>query len=892
MIDPNPARPAVWDHEDATTRSGSGRPLVVDLTAVDRTNTDLVGGKGAHLGELMRVEGVSVPAGFCVTTAAFRRAIEGSPAVDRLLDELSGLDPDDRDATAAMSAALRAAVEGAGVPDEVAAAIRGALDGLGTATPWAVRSSATAEDLPTASFAGQQDSYLGVVGADEVVRHVGRCWASLFTDRAVAYRQANGFDHRTVRMGVVVQAMVAPRASGVLFTADPVTSDRTVTSLESCLGLGEGLVAGFVEPDVHTVRDGRIVDRRVATKERKVVAAAGGGVVERPVDARHRQEPALTDAEVLRLVEVGRRIEDHFGCPQDIEWCLDDGALLIVQSRPITTLFPVPEREDDGHRVYVSVGHQQMMTDPMTPLGLSMWQLTAARPMYVAGSRLFVDVTEALASPASRAALLALSRSDPLTGDALEQIAARGFVPSREDDPAGLPARASASGSASASGQIEIDAAVAAELVRRGEEAVAETARAIGEVHGPEVFDVVLADVAALKELLFDPRNLRLIMAPIEAGWWLNEHLEEWLGERNAADTLTLSVPGNVTSEMGLALLDVADVVRAHPDVVTFLREVDDDGFLDRMDGLEGGPAARDAIRGYLERYGMRCVGEIDITRPRWSERPSTLVPLILSDVDAFEPGESARRFERGLQEAADKERELLDRLRALPGGDEKAAETERMIDRLRTFSGYREHPKYTMISRYFLYKQALLREARRLVEAGVLADEEDSFFLTFGELHDVARTGRVDQELIARRRRELRAHRSLTPPRVLTSDGEAVAGAYRRDGVPPGALVGIPVSSGTVEGRARVILDISEASDLGPGDVLVTAHTDPSWSPVFVTIAGLVTEVGGRTTHGAVVAREYGLPAVVGVEHATERIRDGQRIRVHGTDGHVELLD
>jgi pyruvate,water dikinase len=286
----------------------------------------------------------------------------------------------------------------------------------------------------------------------------------------------------------------------------------------------------------------------------------------------------------------------------------------------------------------------------------------------------------------------------------------------------------------------------------------------------------------------------------------------------------------------------------------------------------------------------MRGVGEIDITRPRWSERPTTLIPLILGNIRSFSPGEAARRFEQGLESARRKEIELLQRIRSLPGGDEKAQEVERMIDRVRTFAGYREYPKYFIVSRYFAYKQALMREADRLVESSVLGDREDVFFLTFQELRDAVRTNVVDYKLIGERKDEFRAYQRLTPPRVLTSDGEIVTGAYRRDDVPPGALVGLPVSAGTTEGRARVVFDPAKAN-FEPGDILVTPYTDPSWTPLFVAINGLVTEVGGLMTHGAVIAREYGLPAVVGVEHATERIRDGQRIRVHGTEGYVEIL-
>ncbi|MFL6248915.1 MAG: PEP-utilizing enzyme, partial [Thermoanaerobaculia bacterium] len=413
--------------------------------------------------------------------------------------------------------------------------------------------------------------------------------------------------------------------------------------------------------------------------------------------------------------------------------------------------------------------------------------------------------------------------------------------------------------------------------------------RNIRSKSGPALLDFILADIQELKRLLSDPLSLQVIMAGMEATWWLNEQLEAWLGERNAADTLTQSAPGNITSEMGLALLDVADVIRPYPEVVAFLDGVAGEDFLDDLADLAGGREARDAIRTYLDKYGMRCVGEIDITRPRWSERPSTLVPIILGHIENFEPGAGARRFEQGRQRARQKEQELLERLRALPD-ERKADEVKRMIDRVRTFIGYREYPKYGMVNRYFLYKQALLAEAERLVQAHVLREKTDIFYLTFQELHDAVRTNRVDERLIHRRKNEFSSYQALTPPRVLTSDGEVIAGAYRRDDVPAGALVGVPVSGGTIEGRARVILDMADA-DLEAGDILVTAYTDPSWTPLFVGVKGLVTEVGGLMTHGAVIAREYGLPAVVGVEQATRRIRDRQRIRVHGMDGYVEIL-
>ncbi len=845
------------------------RSDVVSLDEVGRRQVGLVGGKGAQLGELMALDGVRVPPGACVTTDAYRHVVADAPAVEAAIARLAALDPDDLDGMGPASAHVRRSIEQVAVPSDLVAAVSAAVDDLGADVACAVRSSATVEDRPSASFAGQHDSYLNVIGASAVVGHVRRCWASLFTERAVAYRAAHGIDHRDVAMAVVVQRMASPRAAGVLFTADPVTSDRTTSSVEAVRGLGDALVSGRMAPDRFCVRDGEIVERAIA------------------LDPSSRGAPSVTDAEVVALAALGRRIEAHLGSPQDVEWCLVDDDVEIVQSRPITTLFPVPETSDGARHVYVSVGHQQMMTDAMTPLGLSVWQLTTPRPMAEAGGRLFVDVTPLLGEDASRAALLDLmGRSDPLLRDALETVVERGdLVPARPDDgpaPPPLPTVPSS--------PVEPDPTLVTAIVEANRASVEALRRTLAAATGPARIDAVLADVPEMRRVLTAPESRRLIMAAMDATWWLNDHVLEWLGERNAADRLSQAVPGNVTSEMGLALLDVADAIRPHPEVVALLRRAHDDGFLDEMTTLPGGREAGAALAAFLAAHGMRCVGEIDVARPRWADHPVALVPAILADVDRFAPGEAERRVARGRRDAERAERDLLARLRELPDGEAKAAEAKQAIDRVRTFVGYREYPKYGMISRYHLYRQALWAEADRLVAAGRLGDEDDIAFLRIQELREVAHGRPVDQDLVEARRAAFAAHQRLVPPRVLTSDGEVLSGAHRRGDLPPGALAGLGVSVGVVEGRARVVLDVAQA-DLGPEDVLVTSCTDPSWSPLFVGIRGLVTEVGGLMTHGAVVAREYGLPAVVGVDDATRRIVDGQRIRIDGSDGTVEIL-
>jgi phosphoenolpyruvate synthase/pyruvate phosphate dikinase len=842
------------------------RAYVLGFQEVDRNDIGVVGGKGASLGELSRLEGVRVPEGFCVSTEAFQRVLGAEPVIGGLLDRLARLKVEDREAIRELAAAIRGVIAGCAIPEDVQEAITRCLARLGEQEAYAVRSSATAEDLPAASFAGQQDTYLNVIGKPAILKHISRCWASLFTERAVTYRLQHGFGHRKVHMAVVVQKMLFPQAAGILFTADPVTANRKVTSIEAGFGLGEALVSGLVNADRYKVRDGQVIEKTIR-QDRQV----------------------LTDAQIVRLARLGRQIEGHFGQPQDIEWCLVEDDFHIVQSRPITTLYPIPEAEDQGNHVYVSVGHQQMMTDPMKPLGLSLF---AAGHMVAAGGRPFVDITKQLASPAGRDVLLNVLGRDPLIKDALTTLIERDFVASSPPAPnaPGPDQSKLVLAPAGFETQIEDDPAIVADLIARSQASIEELKRDIRTKSGTDLLDFILEDNRILKQNLAEPRSFAAIMAGMSAATWINEQMMAWLGEKNAADTLAQSAPNNVTSEMGLALLDVADVIRPHPEVIAYLQTAKDDGFLEGLLPLEGGPEAHDAIRAYLDKYGMRCAGEIDVTRTRWSEAPTTLVPLILSNIKNFEPGAARRKLEQGRQEAAKKEQELLERLKQLPDGPQKAEETRQMISRLRTFMGYREYPKYAIVNRYFLYKQALLEEAGRLVRANVLQSQEDIYCLTFQELREVVRTHELDDQIVSRRKAEHERHWKLTPPRILTSEGEIVAGAYKRADLPAGALAGIAVSTGVVEGRARVLLRMADA-ELEAGDILVTRFTDPSWTPLFVSIQGLVTEVGGLMTHGAVIAREYGLPAVVGVENATRLIQDGQRIRVHGTDGTVEIL-
>lgn len=873
---------------------------VLDFQQIDKTKLMVVGGKGANLGELSRIEGIRVPEGFCVTTEAYKRIIGQTPELAPLLDQLSLLAAEDREMIGELSKKIRNAIEGIAIPTAIEDEITRQLAKLGEKRAYAVRSSATAEDLPTSSFAGQQDTYLNIIGKDAILQHISKCWASLFTDRAVTYRIQNGFDHRKVHLSVVIQRMVFPQAAGILFTADPVTANRKVSSIDASFGLGEALVSGLVNADIYKVREGRILNKKISTKKIAIYALEKGGSEERQIEAERQNVQTLTDEQILELERMGRKIEAYFGRPQDIEWCLYENSFFVVQSRPITTLYPVPVSKDGKNRVYLSYGHRQMMTDAFKPLGISFFMLLdewLGRPaMSVAGGRFYKDMSHELASRvARRITVNGLGQVDVLMQNAFINLL------KRKDFIKTLPRGKTSAMNFGKGGAWPMltqfiklyrknDAAVVPELIAQNEKSVRALQQNMENKSGDDLFAFIIQDHKELTDIMFEPRSVASAFLGIYAANWLNKRMEKWLGEKNSADILAQHAANNVVSEMGLDLLDVADVVRKYPAVIECFQHASDETFFQDLAAVEGGDDVSRAIRVYLDKYGMHCSGDIDITRSRWSEKPTLLIPMILGNIKNFMPGAHRAKSEQGLLEVERKKKELVNRLEQRPGGMPQAKKTKKMIGILRNFIGYREYSKHACLQRYNLYKQALLKEGEKLAQRGIIREKEDIYFLSIEELREVVKTNRLDYSVITERIEEYEANMKLTPPRVMTSEGEVISGEYDTGKMPQGALAGIPVSSGTIEGRARVVFKMEDAK-VEEGDILVTVFTDPSWSALFVSVKGVVMEVGGVMTHGAVIAREYGLPAVVGVEDATKRIEDGQRIRVNGTEGYIEIL-
>ncbi len=863
---------------------------------IDKDKLLIVGGKGLNLGELSRIEGLNVPSGFCVTTNAYKKIIKNNEMLNILMEELVILNANEIERVSKISKEIRNIIEASDIPNDMEEEIKGAIFMSGYDYAYAVRSSATAEDLPTASFAGQQDTFLNIIGIDSVLYHIKKCWASLFTERAVVYRIQNGFDHRKVYLSVVVQQMVFPKVSGIMFTSDPVTSNRKVISIDAGYGLGEALVSGLVNPDIYKVRDGKIVHKKISSKKTIVNAAKEGGTVEREVVTDIQNMQTLTDGQILQLESIGRKIESYFGHPQDIEWCMRDDEFFIVQSRPITTLYPTPEN-DGKNRVYASMGHLQMMTEDIKPLGISFCKMLSfwfGENLTEAGGRLFIDGTYDLKSPVARKILIkSVGNADILMKEAiLNIINQKEFVKSM---PRGKMSINVGNGALkwivhAFKLYLKNDISIVEERISYNDELINDMEQKIKKASGNELFEFILNDTKELKGILTGPKNMGVMVLAGMAPYWINKNMEKWLGVKNTADTLVKSVLNNVTTEMGLELMDLADAIRQYPKVIEYLHGAKDETFFTDIEKLEGGNAAAKAFKEYLEKYGMRCAGEIDITKKRWNEKPTALIPTVISNINNFGPDSSSAKMEQGMHEAEKMEQELLFGLEKLQGGMKKAKKTKKMIRLLRNVAGFREYPKYSFIKRFWIYKTALMKEADSLVKKGIISDREDVYYLYFEEFKDAVRTNHIDYSLIEKRKEEYKVFEKLTPPRVITSEGEVIKGKYNSGNIPKGALVGIPVSSGTVEGRARVILKMEDAN-IEEGDILVTSYTDPSWTALFVSVKGMVTEVGGLMTHGAVVTREYGLPGVVGVENATKLIKDGQMIRVNGTEGYVEIL-
>ncbi len=876
-----------------------------------------VGGKGLNLTKLTQA-GFPVPDGFIITTDGYEAFVKSVGIAGWMTTEADRIDMSDPDAVAALSERIRARFRAGTMPRELAARIRAAYDDLGRPKV-AVRSSATAEDLPGMSFAGQQDTFLNVLGKDALLTAVIDCFSSLWSARAISYRARNGIEQSEVSLAVIVQGMVQSEASGVLFTANPVTGRRTESVIDATLGLGEALVSGQVEPDHYVVETGtgRVLEEHVGAKATIIRGLAGGGT--ETVHEEDQRTRALTDAQIDMLVDLGKRVAALYEFPQDIEWAFANGELLLLQARPITTLFPLPRMAETDHlRVFVSLGTVQGVLDPFTPLGQDMLKGLFAglcrvfgrqatifdQPVvHIAGARPWIEATSALRNPLGRRMFLtAFPLLDPGIAEAVRALV---------DDPrlpVGTMRLSSLSRVAPAvSGILRsvLHALLQPEAVLRHTQASVEAlVTSIQE-------QVQLADTLQQRLMLFEwlghqvlfPRAF-LRLAPLIAVGYASLQMLGRLNSRLSVANpdvparlfmeLAKSLDHSVTTNMDLELWQVAKRIREDSQACAeFEAASPEDLARDFHSGTLPVPVQQ-ALTDFLDSYGMRGLAEIDFGRPRWREQPLPIIRALqsyLSIADAnLMPDTVFQRGQLAAQEAAACLAEAAVKNWRTPAA---GSLVRWLVRRVRTLAGFRESPKFLFIRLMDMVRTALLDSGRELAAAGVIQRADDLFFLRLDELKVLAMCTAGDwKKLIASRRAAHASELRRSPvPRLLLSDGTAIyAGLVSSSEADERTIVGSGVSSGTVEGTVHVVFDPNHAQ-LQPGEILVCPGTDPSWTPLFLAAGGLVMEVGGMMTHGSVVAREYGIPAVVGVDRATERLQTGQQVRVDGSSGRIQLL-
>lgn len=881
------------------------KKYILFFDETDKKDLLLVGGKGANLGE-MTLAGFPVPFGFCVTTESYKEFIHHNNLSEFIAQVIKAASLENINE---IGEQIREKIQQSAIPEKVEQEIIKSFNKLGVDNYYAVRSSATAEDLAFASFAGQQDTYLNIMGEKALLDSVRNCWASLFTDRAILYRIQNKIEHEKVHMSVVVQKMVLPEVSGIMFTADPISGHRKLISIDASYGLGEALVSGLVSPDIYKYNKSSSVieNKTIAEKKLAITPIEGGGTKKVEITAEKAASQVLQDSQIKTLAELGIAIEKHYGCPQDIEWCLENDKLYIVQSRAITSLFPMPQPipKDDALHAYVSFNHFQVMIAPISPLGIDMLRMIFPfdkgarsaeeyRVIKSAAGRIYLDLSDILQYKKPREVVSSfLKNADALMSQALKELI------NRPDFEAEIKKNKNSGKALRKFFKPIVFKAVKNITYRKPEGTVEfvksyidkrtkEAAKAINNAkQGIEKLEAIYKSA----DFSDDFQVLIPIMAPAMLSFKALEAQEEkLLGEHKYVDIIVKGLEGNITTEMGLLVGDLADMIRKSPDLIREFTNEDYITLIYRINKLKDNEEFKKTFNNFIDIYDMRAAGEIDMAKDRWIENPEPLAKAIMAIVNTSEEGIHRKEYKETIERAKKASAELIKEVEG-KHGKVKGKVVRRMVRVLRNYMPIREHPKYLIMKLILTYKKAFLEEARLLVEKGHLLEEKDIFYVGFWELYKAIQNNDSLVELIKLRKEEYEHFNKLTPPRLITSDGEEIKAGYKRENLPEGALPGMPVSSGVIEGIARVITDPSKTS-INKGEILVAPFTDPGWTPLFINAAGLVMEVGGLLTHGTVVAREYGIPAVVGITEATKKIKTGQKIRVDGNAGFVLIIE
>jgi pyruvate,water dikinase len=857
--------------------------LVLRLGEASDNHRSLVGGKAFNLGKLIAA-GLPVPPGFCVTTTAFDFFLASCPRRTELSNLLAQCSGDEIGRIAELSREVRSCLAEVHVPEVVKDAVLCAWREPGGERSFAVRSSATVEDAAGMSFAGQFESILNVRGADALLAAIKTCWLSLFSERALVYLAKQRVPAEKVKMAVLVQEMVEAEHAGVVFTADPLTGATDRFVVECVSGLGEGLVQGTVQP------------------ERMVVEKRTGRVLASP------ENELLSSATLEHLCDFARRTERLFGAPQDIEWAQRDGELFLLQSRPITTKAPVRTWED--RQIWTNVNTGEVMPDVMTPITWSMMQslldvvgsifrlvgadVTRAQPVDLVAGRLYSNANTSLAAvrPFSflHKGLPDLARA--LGGDLVEAYRQAPLTLSPEDLPdlgfrwpkyiLSWP-------------RILFD--LITHLPRHGEAWIARFKTETDELVRVNVEAMSTPELAhfcirVVKEAS-KGWDLLYFVVPVAALPVLKKACRDWLGESDLTlgGRLFAALGGMPDAEAGLALWRLAALAHADSDMEAAVSsEKSWPQVCARLCHTGHGRKFLAAWDAFMTEHGHHCRGELELFNARWSETPDYVLGVVrgyLRSIGQSDPLENQRQL-------AGERKRLTEQCRQRLKNPIKRWIFSWSLRRAQKLAVFREKMKSQLVRQFAFLRRVLLVLGQRLHEQGSLSCRDDIFFLEVSEIEPVT-TGSASfdwRERIKLRRREYKKNLKLNPPRIVNGRFDPNAPAWPVANADAKLLEGIPVSPGIVTGPARVILRTDDHEQVLHGEILIAPFTDPAWSPYFITAAGLVVEQGGILSHGSIVAREYGLPAVTNVASATRVIRTGDLVQVDGNRGRVSVLN
>ncbi len=897
---------------------------VIWFDQIRQEDVNRVGGKGANLGELARA-GLPVPGGFCVTAQTYQRFLSLS-GIEKLIEEELGVDEagaKDRSGGAAdlgsadkLSEKIRHLIESQPFPDEIGKPLLDAyhtLRGKNGVDMVAVRSSATAEDLPGFSFAGQQDTYLGIRGDQALLDAIKKCWASLWTSRALTYRRQHGFRHQDVYIAVVVQEMFPSQVSGVLFTADPLTGNRRRVIVSASFGLGEAVVSGIVSPDYWVLdkQTGAIIQENIGEKAERIDQAPdASGVVHTIVSAKDRARACLTKSQLEQLAQIGASIEAHYGYPQDVEWGLSGDRFAILQAREVTGV-PVDFGEElERWNVPSPPNDQTVWSRAWSDFG----QPGASSPLMYTVQQKFIHETYedmfrlfGLKSFLNRR-MWAWHRTRPYWSGDYEEMRLR-LIPrfARNDDALCFwpPAEHARLRELPfdvwklAYGQLHALMTAprysfwfcADTFYREYPGQVARYQEAMNINFKTASFEEIMNSLR-INERCFVEHSLSVTPGVMTYCYFLvlalSELTRKWGNDADQSKfgallsgLATRTVIGNIETWRLASDISKSDALRE-----AFTAK-DATAILQRLRETPDGRAYLEKMNAYILENGHRGGSERDLIFPRWRHRPELLVNALRSLASGDESTDAELLEARMVQRRERTTAELVDYLRRQKWGTFKASVFKRLLRWTHKYVKFRDDQRffadYYMASRHDFF----LAISDRMIARDLLAKTDDIFFLGQEEIEDLW-AGKLSPAF-AKRRIEVRRAQyekySRESPPPFVRQGLPVAEVAEESG---DRLTGIAASGGRIHGRARVCRTLEEASKIERGDILVATATDPGWTPIFSMLSGLVVETGGPLAHATLVSREYGIPCVTNVVRATERIRDGQMITVDGNSGTV----